>query len=364
MAIRKREYKNGSRYMLDFYDQTGIRRRETLPEGTSLKTAKDILRKYEEQSCKGIYIPESNNRAFEQVADDWLQYKKPNIRASSWSVIEGHIRNHMKDFYGIQINKITVEKIEKWITGKRAAGMHILTLRKILVNIGQIFKYAFRHKYIEVNPMLALERLKAQGKADQSPEMHVLNPAQVKAFLEAVASKHKYHTLFMLAILSGARRGELLGLKWSDILWDSNQISISRSYNNGSFYDTKTASSVRKIDLGQAMMTNLKKWRIACQPNKLDLVFPSSSGGTTNVTSLKKLHFFPALKQAGIQKIRFHDLRHTYASIMLSQGVNIKYIQKQMGHSKATVTLDIYSHLLEDSYPDCAQEFEKTVLGI
>ena len=143
MAIRKRQYKNGARYMLDFYDQNGIRRRETLPEGTTQKAAKDILRKYEEQSCKGIYIPESVNRPFEQVADDWLQYKKPNVRLSTFAVMDGHIRNHMTDFYGIQINKITVSKIEKWIADKRSAKMHILTLRKVLVNLKQIFKYAF-----------------------------------------------------------------------------------------------------------------------------------------------------------------------------------------------------------------------------
>ena len=362
MAVRKRTYKDGSfRYMLDWYDQNGIRRRETLPDGTTLKAAKETLRKYEEQACKGIYIPESENILFEKVADDWLQYKKPNIRASTWSVTDGHVRNHMTDFYGIQINKITIAKIEKWISDKREAGTHILTLRKILTNLKQIFSYAFRHKYIPVNPMLALERLKAQGETDTTRKMNILNPEQIKALLDAVSTKQKYHTLFMLAIFSGARQGELLGLRWTDILWDSNQISISRTFNNGRFYDAKTSKSIRKIDLGAEMMLALKKWKVACPPN--DLVFPNDEGNPISNKNMMNRHFFPALKKAGIQDIRFHDLRHTYASLKIHQGANIKYIQMQMGHAKATITLDVYAHLLDESNPNSAQELENMVLG-
>jgi integrase len=74
--------------------------------------------------------------------------------------------------------------------------------------------------------------------------------------------------------------------------------------------------------------------------------------------------FIPTLKAAGLPNIRFHDLRHTYASLKIDQGANIKYIQLQMGHAKATTTLDVYSHLLKDSDPHSAQELEKSVLGI
>lgn len=364
MSVRKRMYKNGEfRYILDFYDQLGIRHRETLPEGTTQASAKATLRKYENQVCKKVFIPESSNKLFEQVAADWLEYKKPNVRASSWSVLDGHIRNHLSDFAGMSIARITTKRLEKWITEKRDAGMHILTLRKILTNLGQIFSYASRHKYIEINPMLSLERLRAQGDADITPEMKVLNHEQIRALLATVTAKPKYHCLFMLAIFSGARQGELLGLKWPDILWETNQISISRTFNHQAFYDTKTASSIRKIDLGAEMMLELKKWRLACPPNNLDLVFPDDDGNPTHTSKMLRLHFSPALKEAGIDQVRFHDLRHTYASLKIDQGANIKYIQKQMGHKKATTTLDIYSHLLEESNPTSAQELENAVLG-
>jgi integrase len=319
-------YKNGEfRYILDFYDQLGIRHRETLPEGTTQAKAKEKLRHYENQVCKKVFVPESSNKLFEQIASDWLAYKKPNVRASSWSVLDGHIRNHLSEFAGMAISRITTKRIEKWIAEKRSAGTHILTLRKILTNLGQIFSYASRHKYIEVNPMLSLERLRAQGDSD-TPEMKVLNHEQIRALLATVTAKPKYHALFMLAIFSGARQGELLGLKWSDILWETNQISICRSFNNRAFYDTKTAASVRRIDLGAEVMLELKKWRIACPPNNLDLVFPNADGNPMEHRNMKNRHFFPALKEAGIDQVRFHDLRHTYASLKIDQGANIKYL--------------------------------------
>jgi len=364
MSVRKRVYKNGEfRYILDFYDQLGIRHRETLPEGTTQAKAKEKLRHYENQVCKKVFIPKSSNKLFEQVAADWLEYKKPNVRASSWSVLDGHIRNHLSEFAGMSIARITTKRLEKWITEKRDAGMHILTLRKILLTLGQIFFYASRHKYIEVNPMLSLERLRAQGDSDVTPEMKVLNHEQIRALLATVTGKPKYHALFMLAIFSGARQGELLGLKWSDVLWETNQISISRTFNNQAFYDAKTAASVRKIDLGAEVMLELKKWRIACPPNNLDLVFPNARGNPMNHNNMVDRHFIPALKRAGIDQVRFHDLRHTYASLKIDQGANIKYIQKQMGHKKATTTLDTYSHLLEESNPLSAQELENIILG-
>jgi integrase len=112
------------------------------------------------------------------------------------------------------------------------------------------------------------------------------------------------------------------------------------------------------------MMLVLKKWKVACPPNELDLVFPNSAGKPMDHKNMMNRHYFPALMTAGLQKIRFHDLRHTYASLKIHQGANIKYIQKQMGHAKPTITLNVYAHLLEESNPHSAQELENAVLGI
>jgi integrase len=170
--------------------------------------------------------------------------------------------------------------------------------------------------------------------------------------------------LFLLAIMSGARQGELFGLKWSDLLWKTNQIHIQRTYNNGAWYRPKSKASNRKIDLGPTVMKQLKKWKLACPPNEHDLVFPNESGNPLDHGHVLRKFFWPALNKAELPRIRFHDLRHTYASLLIQQGENIKYIQKQLGHSKPSVTLDIYAHLFNEENPEAAKKLDKIIFPI
>ena len=159
----------------------------------------------------------------------------------------------------MKINRITTARIEieKFITDRQKQGLNILTLRKILVTFGQIMAYSVRHKYIVHNLFHDAERPKGQGKTKKQ-KIRILTAAEINALSEDV-SNNKYRTLFRLAIFSGARQGELLGLKWSDVDWINNQIHIQRTFNNQAWYDVKTKTSNRKIDLGPAMMKELKK---------------------------------------------------------------------------------------------------------
>lgn len=90
----------------------------------------------------------------------------------------------------------------------------------------------------------------------------------------------KYKTLFMLAIMSGAPQGELIGLKWPDVDWYNSQLNIKRTFQHGRFYEPKSETSKRKIDLGPTVMSQLRKWKITCPPNDMDLVFPNDTGKT------------------------------------------------------------------------------------
>ncbi|MCP4368683.1 MAG: site-specific integrase [Deltaproteobacteria bacterium] len=173
----------------------------------------------------------------------------------------------------------------------------------------------------------------------------------------------KYKTLFMLAIMSGARQGELLGLKWADLDLKNKQIKIRRTFNNQAWNKPKTRSSKREIDLGPTMIRALKKWRLACPPNKLDLMFPNEAGKPLNHNNMVNRHFTTALIKAKIDRIRFHDLRHTYASLLIEQGENIKYIQSQLGHSNPTVTLNVYAHLMNKTNPVSALRLEKSIFS-
>ena len=331
-----------------------------MKKGSSKKKAKEKLREIEDQLSKGLFIPETKIPTFKKVAEGWLIHKRPNLRTSTWSVYEGHTKNHFGDFENLKMNRITTAMIEKFITDRQSEGMNILTLRKILVTLGQIMRYEVRHRYISNNPFTDAERPRGSQRENDKQPIRILNPDEINSLLN-VTESFKYRTLFRLAIMSGARQGELLGLKWSDVDWENNQLNIRRTYNNQAWYKTKTKSSSRKIDLGPSMMAELKKWRLACPPNKLGLIFPNEAGGPINHNNLISRYFEPALAKAKLGKVRFHDLRHTYASLLIEQGENIKYIQDQLGHSSPTVTLNVYAHLMKPVNQEAALRLENAI---
>ncbi len=351
--------KRGDRYFLDYYDQYGNRQRQTVPKGTTKKDAEKLLRKIQDDVSQGLYMPVKQIPKFSEVAQEWLEHKKVNIRESTWTVYDGHTRNHFGEFNSLKIDRITTKDVEQYIVKRQSAGMNILTLRKILVSMGQIFSLAVRRNYISVNPLTNAERPRSSGD-DENENIHVLTPAEIRKLLKNVKGL-KYQALFNLAIFSGARQGELLGLKWSDILWDKSQIHIQRTYNTGQFYLPKTKTSKRKIDIGPDMLSILKKWSLACSKFDLDLVFPTATGQPINHNNLVNRQFNTALKDAKINRIRFHDLRHTYASLLIEQGENIKYIQNQLGHANPTVTLNVYAHLMKETNQASAKRLEDTI---
>lgn len=108
-------------------------------------------------------------------------------------------------------------------------------------------------------------------------------------------------------------------------------------------------------------MGELKTWKLACKPNELNLIFPNKVGNPINHSNIRFRYFYPALEDSGIEKIRFHDLRHTYASLLIEQGENIKYIQSQLGHSSPTVTLNVYAHLMNSVNQASAKRLENAI---
>lgn len=353
--------KRRGRWVIDFYDNQGRRRWKTMPKGSTKKKARDKMREIEDQLRKGIWLPDRKVPAFKNVAQEWLEYKKPNIRESTWNMYETYVRLHFCDVEDLKINKITIATVEKSIRSFQNSKMKLATIRKLIVTLNQVMNYAVRHRYIDYNPVRDAERPKSRG-GEETEEMSILPVDKIDSFLNAVEGQ-KYKTFFMLAIMSGARRGELLGLKWTDIDWLNNQVRIRRTFNSGQWYRPKTKSSRREIDLGPKMMAELKRWKLACPRTDLDLVFPGETGGPIDPDHLTRSHFYPALKAAKLKQIRIHDLRHTYASIMIKQGENIKYIQSQLGHATPTVTLNVYAHLMESVNREAPRRLETTIFG-
>ena len=115
-----------------------------------------------------------------------------------------------------------------------------------------------------------------------------------------------------------------------------------------------------KVDVPPQMMKQFKKWKLACPGNDLGLVFPNETGGPMSSLNMYNRKFLPVIKKAGLQ-IRFHDLRHTWISLLIDQGENIKYIQNQAGHSSIKTTIDTYGHLMKDVNKEAASRLGNAI---
>lgn len=355
--------KRCDRYVLDFYDDQGNRQRKTLPAGITKARAREILQDIQRKLDKGLYLSREQIPLFSEVADTWLISKKPNIRHSTYKQYKGHLKNHLKPYFeGVKINRVSFDLVEKFLSHSLENGVTIPTLKKILINLGAIMTYAVRKRFIGYNVVRDVEKPKGQSVHDETKEMDILMPAEIRALLKA-APDLKHETLFMAAVTTGLRQGELLGLQWTDIDWINNQVHVNRTYNHFRFYDPKTKSSKRKVDTPPETMQQLKRWKLACPVNDLDLVFPNLSGKPMSALNMYNRKFLPALKKAGIKKIRFHDLRHIYASLQIDLGANPKYIQNQMGHSSINVTMDTYGHLMKDVNKEAASRLGNAIFS-
>ena len=353
--------KRRDRYVIDCYDQHGKRYRKSLPEGTTKQRARELLREIEDKISRQTFFHEKKTPLFSEVAQQWHEYKKANIRITTWNQNQIVLRLHLQDFDNLKISMITAQKVERYLMSLREKGLKSNTIKRLLNVLNQIMAYAVRHKMIDHNPVSDAERPRTEKDARI---ISVLTPDQIRAFLDATPIQ-KYKTLFMVAVMSGARQGEILGLKWSDVDFERKQLHINRTYNHGRFFTPKTAVSKRAIDLAPAVIRELAAWKLASGAQGDDLIFPSDRNREEPMIYQTDalVYFKRALNAAGLHKIRFHDLRHTYASLLIDQGENIKYIQSQLGHATPMMTLNVYSHLMKSENQEAACRLENAIFS-
>lgn len=293
------------------------------------KDAVARLRLAESQIAAGTF-GKQKDILFRDFADKWLkEYASVSVKGTTLKEYSKVVRTYLKPQFGTKnVSGITPSMIQSFIS---SLDLSPRTINKILAVLKNIMKHAEMWGYVNSNPAKNIKRVKESRK-----EMSYLNPNEAKLFLDNV--NPRYHALFATAILTGLRQGELLALRWSD--YNGKTLCVRRTLTPAGFTDTKTGK-IRNVDVTPHLAKILSD-----HESKGDLIFTNKDGNPVRPANLVKREFLPALERAGLKRIRFHDLRHTYAALMLSIGANIKYIQVQMGHTSITTTLDRYGHLL------------------
>ena len=192
---------------------------------------------------------------------------------------------------------------------------------------------------------------------DERHEFETLNPEEARSLLSA-ANGDRLEALYWLALTTGMRQGELLALRWRDLNIDAQSVQVrgTLTLREGRYVvsEPKTPGSRRQVALGNQVVEALRLHRTRQAAERLakgstwidkDLVFANEVGKAIEPSNLRRRSFFPLLEKAGLKRIRFHDLRHSAATLLLSEGIHPKIVSERLGHSRVSITLDLYSHV-------------------
>ncbi len=330
--------------------------------GRTQAEVKEKLKKAISNTSK-LDFSKSGKYTVGQWMDVWFEnYAQLKVRPSSHQTYKGYIKNHIKPHIGdIPIEKLTSLELQKFYrklltegrvprieSEKHPKGLSVKTVRNINQVISSAMDMAVEQKIILTNPTKSCALPKVEHK-----EMHTLPAEQLSAFLREAKESGVYE-LYYLALATGLRRGELLGLKWDDIDLTNGVIHVHRQVArvNGEVREAplKTNNAYRSIAISPdavKMLTEIKKRKLS------DYVFPSPSGGPISPDSVRHM-LHRVLKRAGLPAIRFHDLRHTFATLALQNGVDIKTVSGMLGHFSAGFTLDTYAHVTTAAQKEAA----------
>jgi integrase len=232
------------------------------------------------------------------------------------------------------------------------------TIANALVPLREMLGHAVEWGYIAANPAVAVKRPRPEHR-----EMHFLTAPEVGKLLAAAGEE--WGTLLLCAVTTGMRRGELVGLRWGDVDWNGRRLWVRRSIGlHGAVQQPKSRGSVRAVAMTPTLVSALRRHRLASPfSEEDDPIFASERGTPLDGGNMVKRALTPALRRAGLPQIRFHDLRHTFASLLIAQGEHPKYISEQLGHASVQITLDRYGHLMPQSYDEAGERLEAALFS-
>ena len=298
---------------------------------------------------------------FRDYGQTWLrQYAEIECKPSTVAGYRSILETRLVPVFGeLPLNQITRSEVKDFLSNLTKVGLSRNTLRNTLCTFRAILNQAIEDGLIDRNPAARLGRF-AKSEKPQF-QATALTHQESETFLASTRELcPEYFALFLTALRTGLRRGELVAVRWGDIQFgasdeDPNRyIFVQHNFVARQFTTPKSKKS-RRVDLSKQLrgvLLDLRDRRMlkAFTAGKSsiadELVFPSPEGSVLDPDNLVKRYFLPAIEHAGLRRIRFHDLRHTFGSLLIQGGASLAYVKEQMGHSSIQVTVDTYGHLI------------------
>ncbi|HKY05769.1 MAG TPA: tyrosine-type recombinase/integrase, partial [Blastocatellia bacterium] len=284
----------------------------------------------------------------------WLEDSvKPSVRPSTFVSYEQQVRVHISPELGyIELTKLSPQHIQKYMNGRLESGLSGKTVKYHLSILRMALGQALKWNLVARNVAMLVDPPRLEKF-----EVQAISLEQARMLIQAVQGD-RLEALFTVALSLGLRRGEALGLKWSDIDFQARTLRINHSLQRIQgrliLSEPKTKTSRRVLDLPESLIAKLRETRTRQLEEKLlagsrwvetGLVFTSSIGTPVDPRHVKR-RLDPLLKKAELPHYRVHDLRHFCASLLLAQGVPLKVVSEILGHSQISITADLYTHVL------------------
>jgi integrase len=335
--------------------------------GTKKDAQKFLTAKLREQDL-GIFI-EPASIYLNDFLDRWLEEIARNkVRERTFDNYESLLRNHIRPKLGLKrLCDIQAFEVQKLYNDMIKADYSPKTIKHAHNVLSSALKQAVKWKLLIQNPCDLCELPRMDKK-----EMKYFTPEETAIFLET-AKEDKYFSAFFLAIETGMRPEEYLGLQWKDFDFTNKLVSVRRALvvkKGGGFIFTepKTKKSRRSIPISDSLINVLKSHRrnqleermkLGVDYQNFDIVFASDIGTPLLHGNFLRRHFKPIRDKAKVSKIRLYDLRHTTATLLLSVGENPKVVSERLGHASVVLTLDTYSHVLPSMQKTATDKIEK-----
>ena len=317
-------------------------------------------------------VPPARLRAGDYL-DQWLKdYAAGAVSFSTLRRYEDIIRLHLKPALGhIPLSRLTAQAIQSYTSGKLAGGQSPASVLYHYRVLHEALQHAVRWGLLVRNPADFVDPPRLRHT-----EMRTWDEEQVRLFLAEAKRSSPHYTLYLTAVLTGMRQGELLGLRWKDVDLTLGTASIRQTfYRLGGqqiFNEPKSHRSRRMVELDPMLVDELRRLRdeqkerrniLGADYEDRDLIFCQPDGKPLHAQNLVRREFHSIASRARLPRIRFHDLRHTHATHMLQHGVNLKVVQERLGHSNPAFTLAVYSHVLPGMQKEAARLVAGRLLG-
>lgn len=356
---------------------TGKRRRTSLGGFRTKREAHAAITKALGDLDQGMLVEPTRVTLGDFLLNEWLPAIRSTVRPSTFDSYRLNIERHVVPRLGLtplqklrpaHLNKMYAELLEEGRVD-RNGGLAPKTVNYVHVILHRALRDAVRWNLLQRNVATQADPPRSRRK-----ELQTWTQSEVLRFLDQIGGDRLY-AAYLLSVITGMRRGEVLGLRWGDIDLDLGRAQIRQTLtvvdNQLTFSEPKTRSSTRSTPLDVDVITALRSHRVQQMREHLalgsdyatsDLVFTNEDGSPVHPRSLSR-RFCRHASEAGLPMIRFHDLRHTWASLALLSGVHPKFVSHALGHSSIATTLDIYSHVLPAMEDEAAAKIASVILG-